>query len=818
MAFPANGEGKLTASVGFENNIAEPVISYEFISGGDGWYTLGFTGMPQLDPAKADGIWQPPVWQERRFPEKPFFSTHDVICALPGTMVENEGVTYGVMADPRVLPYELPDQPSGKILFGVVLRNQQGNAQPMLFSPVLGNPNSRLAKGTSHSFKIRLFAYQGTQPDAYISLAKNMFSFKDYRENVYVNLNQTIENIIDFQMDDVYSRWSTDMKGFDYSTDIANTVKNVSGLHPLSVALITDNQGIYTRRALPIIEYLISRQKYLFSVDKNITRQGTSSLIAGPAVEVSELAAYDIYYKGKTPVFRYFADSLKNTTRKLNLVKDSKGDDWPNLLELYRMSGNKSYLERAKQKADDYIKWRITTRQTDFSDSNTEQAAMFWTDYTPLWMEMLSLYENTREKRYLDAAVAGAKQYMQHTWFYPVIPDSTLVVNKDGISKYLCTEAVREKIPPMPGPRQEVPAWRVSQIGLTSESTYTAGANPAIFLANQAAHLLRLAYYTNDDFFRAAGRAAVVGRYSNYPGYDINGEFNTIYSRADYPLRYQHEVSYNQFYYNHVWPQIALLFDYLISDTYVLSKENINFEPEFAVGYAYLKSNVYGQKEGSFYGDKNVTLWMPKQVLKVDNEQVNYLTAFGNNKFYMAFTNQSNRPQEAEITLNPDLVPVNMSGTNTAVIRTDNGKAQNVTIKNGKVRIKLSPKGITAIVIDDVSITTQFQQKTLEENSPGNKSFRMADSQVGKIRSALISYGKVSSAYVWLEGNTEKVKGATFSYRLPGDKEWKKVTDSSYPFELSVPLHHNEKTFEFSIDAETPDRRIEKIQVVKLER
>ena len=96
----------------------------------------------------------------------------------------------------------------------------------------------------------------------------------------------------------------------------------------------------------------------------------------------------------------------------------------------------------------------------------------------------------------------------------------------------------------------------------------------------------------------------------------LTGNYNTVYSRPDYPLRFQHEVSYNQFYYNHVWPQIAMLFDYLISDVYAGSDGKINFPGELAVGYAYLKSNVYGQSAGSFYEDKNVNLWMPKQVLE----------------------------------------------------------------------------------------------------------------------------------------------------------------------------------------------------------
>jgi hypothetical protein len=391
------------------------------------------------------------------------------------------------------------------------------------------------------------------------------------------------------------------------------------------------------------------------------------------------------------------------------------------------------------------------------------------------------------------------------------------VVNKNGISEFLCIEAVRDKIPAMPAPRQEVPAWIVSQIGLTPESTYTSSWNPAIFLASQAPHLLRLAYYTKDDFFRAVGRAAVVGRYSNYPGYDIDGEFNTVYSRPDYPLRFQHEVSYNQFYYNHVWPQIALLFDYLISDVYASSNGGINFPPEFAVGYAYLKSNVYGQAPGSFYGDKNVNIWMPKQVLKVDNEQVNYLTAYGNGKFYIAFLNQSDRAQEAEVQINPTLVPV--YGNHSYRIWKDNVAAGQGKTQNERLKVQVSPKGITAIAINDVNIVTQFQQKMAKDSdSSSPQSYRMVDSPFGKIRSSVLSFGELSNAFIWLEAYNDTVKSATLSYRITGQKDWKTVTDSSYPYEFSIPMSEKDREIEWSVKAEMSDGKINSSSSTTLKR
>jgi hypothetical protein len=115
-------------------------------------------------------------------------------------------------------------------------------------------------------------------------------------------------------------------------------------------------------------------------------------------------------------------------------------------------------------------------------------------------MELLDLYELTHNKEYLDAALKGARQYAQYVWFSPRIPDTTYLT---AFSK------------------QPVPAWRVSQIGLTPEAANTFPDNPGIFLTQFAPHFIRLAYYTNDAFLRSIARSAVVGRYANFPGYTV---------------------------------------------------------------------------------------------------------------------------------------------------------------------------------------------------------------------------------------------------------------------------------------------------------
>jgi len=65
---------------------------------------------------------------------------------------------------------------------------------------------------------------------------------------------------------------------------------------------------------------------------------------------------------------------------------------------------------------------------------------------------MLNLYETTKEQSYLDAVASGVKQYMQYTWFYPVMPKSSLVVNKNVVVAFRSIEAKIYKIPAMLAP------------------------------------------------------------------------------------------------------------------------------------------------------------------------------------------------------------------------------------------------------------------------------------------------------------------------------------------------------------------------------
>jgi hypothetical protein len=659
-----------------------------------------------------------------------------------------------------------------------------------------------MKSGTPFSFRMRLVVKPGGWYPAFQHIAEQMYGFHDYRQNTAGSLNDTIENMIAFAMNDTYSGWVDDLKGFDYTTDVGGTVKVVSALHPLSVALLTDDREIFRRRALPITEYLMSREKYLLSVAPGIKGQNPSHFLRGPSAEVSELAALFEMSGGRSTVFRHYAETLNEKPRALNLLMVSGKGSWQNELALYRMSGDKAHLDKARAGADQYIRERINQPPTDFADVHIEQGGQFWSDFAPKWIDLYELYEETKDAKYLDAAVEGAREYATFAWLAPAIPNRDVMVNPhDQVGVHTSIPGIKLTAP-MRVPEQSVPAWRVSQVGLIPEASTTYGQNPAVFLAHHAAFMLRIGEAARDPFLKAIARSAIVGRYANFPGYDINGEYTTVYERPDYPLRPLKDLTYNQIYYNHVWPHIALLFDYLISDVTVKSEGGISFPSRYAQGYAYLQTDVYGDRPGVFYGARGVQLWMPAKLLRIDSPQINYVAGYDRNSLYLAFSNQASHAVTAKVKINSDLVPYTLRQDYKIRAWQNNRNAPETALHEGEFSITIPASGLAAVAVDGVRVVPQFQNDVIRSGSAlSDNSYAEKQTPAGKVTGMLLSFGSSeAAAYVWLGATETELRSARLHYRW-GDSEWNMINDARYPFDFSVPMNAGTRSFSYWIEA-----------------
>lgn len=776
---------------------ASPRITWRFTARTAGWYTVGYTGGPASDPATSDGFLQPLIWQQRRFPRAPLLSAESM-GGLPITLVTRDGVTRGLSVDPRESPYRLPTIANAR--FGVMLRNQEGQAQPSAFAPLFGQADSHFRAGQSATFAVRPVLVHGDWYRAFTEVARNLFGFADVRQNVGQSLNATIDTMTEFAMDDAHSGWDADLKGFDYSTDVRGSVKVVSALHPLSVALIQDDPEIYRLRALPMIEFLMSRTKYLYEALPGKAGQNAAHDLKGPAAEVSELAALYSMSHGRSPVFRHYALKLAGKPRRLNLLMVSNGATFWDQLSLYRLTGDPARLAKARSLADAYIKARIDTPPHDFADVHLDQGGQFWSDFAPRFVELFELWQETKEPRYLAAADAGARLYASYAWYFPKIPPGEVTVDRGGSAPVGLFSA-------KPGsrgirtPEITLPAWQVSQIGLTPEAQTTYNLNPAVFLAPQASYELRIAAAANDPFLHDAARAAIVGRYKTYPGYDINVAFSNVYARADYPDRPFADLDYNEIYYNHVWPHIALLIDYLLSDFETRSHGAIAFPSRYAQGYAYLRSKVYGDRAGIFMGDRNVRLWMPRHVVRTDCAQANYLTGYGNGRFYLALSNESASPRTVTVVLDRDRIPYVIDRHYGARLWID-GKAAGVTkVVNGKVTLPLSAKGLTAIAVDGLPVFTRLQRDYFDARQPPvplDGGFRTDRTPSGDATAMFLSFAGRHEFYLWTSASDAEVREARLIVKEGAGGSERILTDQRYPFEFSFPAG-NATTVEYRL-------------------
>lgn len=789
FVYPSNAVFSLSAIIVF-NKSGYPKIRYTLTPKQKGYFSIGYTGAPAMQPEATTEIWQPLIWQEKRFPDNSYL-TPSYMSTLPTTLVNDGKNSIGVLASPEYLPFDpLPVFTNSQ--FGISVRNREGKAQPQVFAPILGSKESLMVAGKPFSFGTYIIVEPLAITYAYEKVARQYFGFKDYRKNDIATLNSVFDNIVDYSM--THYAWFVDsLKGFAYSTDVPGAVKNVSSLHPIELALVTDNQKVFDKRAYPHIEYMLSREKFLFALDSTQKIQSPSRKLRGPIAPISELSSlYNIF--GKTNHFyTALAKRAYDTVRIRNLDVVEKGDTWMASMNMYKSTRDEKYLKKAIDGANAYLANRVEKKQHDFDDEFAGDF-FFWTSYTNKWIDLLELYELTRDKKYLQAAHEGARHYTMFTWMVPAIPhqaDSLITVNKGGKAPhygYLKSKGHAQ----MNFPEEKAPAWRLSEIGLTPESSGTSTGHRAIFMANYAPWMLRLGYYANDNFLKEVAKAAIIGRYRNFPGYHINTARTTAYEKFNFPMHGHKEQSVNSFHYNHIMPMASMLLDYLVTDAYVRSQGEIDFPSEFIEGYAYLQNKFYGAAKGKFYNENNISLWMPSKLLTTGNVELNYIAGRRENEVFVALMNQSKETVSSSINFNESFLKVTDL---TEFFLYKDGKWEK--IGNGKTNVKVAPNGITVLKLKGVNPIVHIQNKLLATGKTLKNDYVQID--FGRAEAMLINMGDYATkAYVYLKDDDTKFSEVSIQYQIEGGKT-QTITRKEYPFEFTVDLPKDKPYLNFKL-------------------
>jgi hypothetical protein len=809
-AFPGNDVAEMRAELDLPADGTAPRLRLTATAKTDGWFSFGFTGAPETPLAEVEESWQPLIYNERRFPHESFLEA-GYRCPLPTTLVTQGGVTTGVVADPAEYPFQpLPNLANSR--FGVALRNQRGLAQPMLFAPILGGAGSRMKAGETREFVLRLVVAKANLSATYEKIARSLYGFADVRHNALGSLNATFERMLDFGLSE-YAKFNRELRGFAYDTDVPGAVKNVSALHPLGLALVTDRRDIYETLARPLMEYFVSRERFLFTTDPKVKGQSASSRLGGLGAPLTEYANLYAISGGRTPFFRDAAESLFGKDRVLNLEGKIRGDNWSHALALYRATGEKRWLDHAIRDADVYLQKRVAVRQRDYSDPDS-RGLFFWTAFTPQWIELYELFEETREARFLSAAHRGARDYAQFVWLAPRIPDGDVKVHEDGLAP-----AYRSgpRFPRIKAEPETVPAWRTSEIGLTSESAPTSKGARGIFLACYAPWMLRISAHTGDRFLHDIARSAIIGRYTSFPGYHLNTARNTAYEKPDFARRGKDELnSATSIHYNHIWPHIALVLDYLVTDAFAKSKGAVDFPGRYAEGYGYLQQKVYGDRPGRIHDTTGLWLWLPRGAVTVEHPELNYITARGPAKFAVALTNQSKAALKATVTLSGEHFTVSPGQAAKVAVWENNRRVRDVPLPaDRRIAVAVAAEGITTLMVDGVEPRVEFQDQML------GRAARLPAESVCDLgwrgaRGVVLSFGAgaLTSAYVYLPDVERAVTRCTVHYRQ-GNGAFHTSADASYPFDFTIPVS-GDAPLEFWFETESKAGPAEKSPVGRL--
>lgn len=787
-----------------------PLLHFELKAVKPGWFSVGYSGAPAYAATEVAEIWQPLIWQETRVPDNAYL-TMAFRAPIPTTLAFDGKNTIGVIAAPSEYPFQpLPLFENSR--FGVMLRNEEGKIQPQIYAPVLGGSGSQMSAGTVFRFSAYLVVGHADITGTFADLARGLYGFHDYRYNDISSLNRTLDRISRYALSS-YAWFIDSLKGCAYSTDVPGAVKNVSSLNPLELALVMDDDTFLEKRALPVMEYMLSREKLLFSLDSTQKIQSPSRKMNGPVAPVSELVSlYNIFHKDQSFLLK-LAETEYGKTKIRNLDVAQEGKNWMNAMYLYKATGDGHFLQVAERGADTYIQDRVSKPASAFNDP-LAGGFFFWPSFTSRWMELLQLYELTGKRRYLEAAHQGARHYAMFTWMSPAVPDSNIVVNKGGKAPmywYLEQKGHHQ----MYYPEQWAPAWRLSAVGLTSESAGTSSGHRAIFMANYAPWMLRVGYYTKDTFLMQVAKAAVIGRYRNFPGYHINTARTTAYEKVDFPYHKFMDQSVNSFHYNHIMPMASMLLDYLVSDVFVRSRGTISFPSEYIEGYAYLKSNFYGSRSGKWYHQDSVQLWMPRGLLHLDNVALNYIAARKGHKLFIAFTNQSSGTVTCNVKWDPKWVRYTGSQVHLRYWH-DNHFFRNQLLPRYSASwpVEVSPGGITVVEVDGVEMNVHIQDRLLQRVGPWHNDYQ----QIGFGHGSAMIFnlgGLGERAYIWLKDNDNVYSRVSLVYQSDEGKEVN-LTNESYPYEFTIPLSTSRTAFRFRLSGTLKDGTRHESKIIKM--
>lgn len=701
-----------------------------------------------------------------------------------------DAITKGVVVDPQYVRQDVATP--GLSDFGVMFRSPTGNVRGNIIAPLFGTQKSIFEQGGTYSFGYRLVYNNSDWFDNYKHVTQDMYNLKDLRTNYYTSINEAIYNCTDLLMDDMYGGWDEkDMAFYNMEAKQVTTISN--GVELMQRYMLTDNEDILEKRAIPALAFMLSRGGMHFKrvEGNNSYTTNTPTPLSGVNTGFAPSSYIGLYEmsQGRTPfLFNYALGKLNSS----NLNGVAGGQAMTDLM------GADDYKESIKKAADNYI-----TSMLESKAFKTQPfvGGFIYSDSVPMLNTFVKAYEETGEQKYLDAAKTVAEYIMTEVWTtgyqndyattdYTVDPVKTAerplandtaawYYHKDGVQWRIGNPfGVNTKASESENKLKEetAPGWVPARAGMGTEHLMTPSNGNAITMNMWAGTMLRLAKYTGEDYFKTMARNAMVGRFGNYGGYYWE-RYLLHDKQADYPYK---GPDYDLIYWHHIPVFLGLLEDFLINDIWDMSDANIEFPSVINAGYAYFVTNQYGFKPGKFYDENDMWLWLDRGIVEPDSVEVDYLTAKKDGVLGVALVNEGNSELTTTVKLG-DKIPNAETYNETATLYDRAGNKSTVEIVNGSFTVTIPSKGIQSVVLHpDVKIPSYAKADFTVSADLGKT---VVNQTAGK--AYLLQFNDNSYyAYVYTTKKADEITSATINYTI-GGKDYSE-TINEYPFEKII--------------------------------
>lgn len=197
---------------------------------------------------------------------------------------------------------------------------------------------------------------------------------------------------------------------------------------------------------------------------------------------------------------------------------------------------------------------------------------------------------------------------------------------------------------------------------------------------------------------------------------------------------------------------------------------------------------------------------MPKGLVKTDNLQVNYVTGRTENSLCIALMNECDRELK-EVTVQIDETRFKgqtLDGLKVRIWRDNQLQAHPVRLVKGGIKVSISPKGITSLVITGLTPKAEFQDKfNALPASPETVTHKRIQTPFGDAQGMMVSFGSdLTWLYAYLTADEGIVKSARLKVELLDRTET--LTDDTFPFEFSLPLKAGETALKLTVEAVDP--------------